>query len=180
MTAFPDSVALGPAALAAGAADNPAVPVLIEKLAAYEVTDNREFVAALRQNIRTADDQGRAAIEAALLAVLNSDKATLAGRQAAGDLLREVAGKASVPVLAGLLLDEKLSHTARTVLEATAASEAIAALSEALPRAKGRIRVGIFDSLSRRGGAKAVDRLPPQLLKEIEEEARRQRKPKPR
>jgi len=147
------------AARSLAAAESTPLPELIAKVASYQVTDDRNFINALRKTIRIADNEGRAAIEAALLDVLKDDEAALAARQLAADLLREVAGKPSLPVLAELLLNEKLSHTARSVLESIAGDEAISAMEMALPHAKGRIKIGIIDSLGRRGGAKAVPTL---------------------
>ena len=150
------------ALLAAGpapAAEGVTLAELIRKTASYKVTDDRDFIAALRERIRAADDAGRAELEAALLAVLKDEQAALSARELAGELLREVAGSQSLAVLGELLLHERLSRTARSVLEAMPDGEAVDVLVKALPEAKGSIRLGIMDSLGRRGGAKAVEPL---------------------
>ena len=63
---------------------------------------------------------------------------------------------ASVPVLAGLLPDEKLSHMSRYALERIPAPEAAKALREALPKLSGALKVGVIASLGVRQDAESV------------------------
>ncbi|MBI5091897.1 MAG: hypothetical protein HZB26_05560, partial [Candidatus Hydrogenedentes bacterium] len=67
----------------------------------------------------------------------------------------------AVPVLAGLLTDEKLSHMARYALEPMLYPEAGQALRDALGKTSGRLRVGVINSLAIRKDEQAV----PELLK---------------
>lgn len=64
--------------------------------------------------------------------------------------LKRTGTASSVPALAALLVDEKLSHSARLALESMPCPEAGAALREAVGKTKGPTRVGIIDSLGER------------------------------
>jgi HEAT repeat protein len=96
--------------------------------------------------------------EAKLLAVLRSG-ATLEEKSAACRQLARVATKESVPTLASLLGDEKLSHMARYVLETIRDPSVDDALREALGKVQGRPRLGVIGSLGARRDVKAVDAL---------------------
>jgi HEAT repeat protein len=62
----------------------------------------------------------------------------------------------AVPVLAPLLLDEKLASWARIALEAIPGETADAALRSAIPKLQGRLLVGTINSIGVRRDAKAV------------------------
>jgi HEAT repeat protein len=96
--------------------------------------------------------------EAELLTVLRSD-ATLQQKSAACRQLARVATKESVPTLAALLGDEKLSHMARYALEAIRDSAVDDALRDALGKVQGQPRLGVIGSLGARRDPKAVDAL---------------------
>ena len=106
--------------------------------------------------------------EAKLLAVLQSDAAVEEKSAACRELAR-VATKASVPVLASLLGDEKLSHMARYALEPIRDPAADEALRSALAKVQGRPRLGVIGSLGARRDAKAVEALG-ELLKDADAE----------
>src|SRR5436190_2023265 len=96
--------------------------------------------------------------EAKLIAVLKSD----APRKEKADacrLLALVGTKDSVPTLASLLGDEKLSHMARYGLEPIPDPSVDDALREALGTLRGRPLVGVIGSLGVRRDAKAVEPL---------------------
>lgn len=65
----------------------------------------------------------------------------------------------SVPALAKLLCDEKLSHMSRYALERIPCPEAVQAMREALPKAGGVVKIGIINSLGVRRDAQAVPAL---------------------
>jgi HEAT repeat protein len=94
--------------------------------------------------------------EAKLVAVLKSS-ATLEEKSAACRQLARIATKESVPTLASLLGDEKLSYMARYVLETIPDPSVDAALRDALGKVKGRPLLGVIGSLGVRRDAKAVD-----------------------
>lgn len=96
--------------------------------------------------------------EAALIAVVRSDQ-PLAARAAACAELGRVGTSACVPALAALLNDVAIGYPARFALQAIPAPEAGAALRAALDGATGPTRLGIIDSLGRRGESEAVPAL---------------------
>jgi HEAT repeat protein len=96
--------------------------------------------------------------EAKLLAVLRSG-ATVQEKSAACRQLARVATKASVPALAALLGDGKLSHMARYALEPIPDPSVDEALRTALDKLHGGPRLGVIGSLGVRRDAKAVDAL---------------------
>lgn len=96
--------------------------------------------------------------ESAQLAVLRSE-APLSEKAAACRQLARVGTKQSVPVLALLLSDEKLSHMARYALEAIPDPSVDEALRDALGKLSGRLRVGVIGSLGVRRDGKAVEPL---------------------
>jgi HEAT repeat protein len=73
--------------------------------------------------------------------------------------LATVATAAAVPTLAGLLESEKNSHMARFALERIPAPEAGQALRDALPKAKGNLKIGVISSLGGRRDPAAVPAL---------------------
>ena len=97
-----------------------------------------------------------AAEEAQLLAVLKSNATQKEKADACRELAR-VATKQSVPVLASLLGDEKLSHMARYALETIPDPSVDAALRDALGKLQGRPLMGVIGSLGVRHDARAVE-----------------------
>ncbi len=100
----------------------------------------------------------QAADEAALIATLDGD-AGFEQKQAACRALRQVGTAASVPALARLLGDEKLSHWARYALEPMPGTEAGAALRKALETLGGPCRAGATISLGVRRDVEAIPQL---------------------
>ncbi len=94
------------------------------------------------------------------ISVLQSD-ASIKDKAEACRTLALQGGRETVPVLAAMLEDEKLSHMARGALEPMPCSEAGAALRDALGKTTGRIKVGIVNSLAIRRDKQAV----PELIK---------------
>ncbi len=77
--------------------------------------------------------------------------------------LRIIGTAKSVPVLAALLGQERLSHAARNTLEALPYPEAGRALRQALSESSGSIKAGLIDSLGWRRESQAVSLLAPLL-----------------
>ncbi len=96
------------------------------------------------------------ALEAKLLGVLAAGDATFPARQYACRMLKLVGSEKSVPELAKLLPDEKLSHAARIALEALPGEAAGAALRDALGKTGGKVQIGVIGSLGARCDTKAV------------------------
>lgn len=94
--------------------------------------------------------------EQSLIAILKSN----AGQKEKADACRELAvygTKASVPVLAALLEDEKLSHMARYALEPIQDPSVDEAFRNALKKVNGRLLVGVIGSIGVRRDVKAID-----------------------
>lgn len=90
-----------------------------------------------------------------LITILKSDSPLKEKADACRELARVGTGQA-VPVLAPLLADEKLSHMARYALEPIADPSVDTALRNALGKLKGRLLVGVIDSLGVRRDKEAV------------------------
>lgn len=97
-----------------------------------------------------------------LISILRSD-AGAAQKWDACFKLRMVGTAKSVPALAALLGEERLSHAARNALEGMPCAEAGKALRQALGASSGTIKVGLIDSLGWRREREAVELLGPLL-----------------
>ena len=129
---------------------------LYEGLAAYKQGDSRAQWIAIDGRIRSAGPAMRKGIEAKLLAVLSDPKATFDSKQYVCRFLRRIGTDASVGPLAKLLRDKKLSHMARFALQDLPGDRASEALRAALAQLDGDLRLGMIDSIGRRGDAKAI------------------------
>jgi len=129
----------------------------LEKIKTYDFGDSRQPLTELSDGIRKA--YGKPAelkkFEAALIGVLKSD-AKYAGKQYACRELSIIGTKASVPVLAGMLTNQEYSDMARYALERIPDGVADEALLKALPKADGKAKIGIVNSLGERGCRAAV------------------------
>ena len=104
-----------------------------------------------------------AAIEARLLAVLRNKDATYAARQAAAQRLGLVLAfspvkptAATLRPLGTMLADDRDSDLARSALEPVASDVANPLLVTALGKTSGRTRLGLIDTVARRGSVAAV------------------------
>lgn len=133
---------------------------LLEKVKTYDWGQSRETLTKVSDLVRAAygkPDELRK-VEDSLLDVLNSE-ATLAGKQFVCRELSIVGTDRSVPALARLLTGEETSDMVRYALERMPGEAVNVALREALPKAKGKPKVGIINSLGQRHDSKAVDAL---------------------
>ncbi|HWB03139.1 MAG TPA: HEAT repeat domain-containing protein [Verrucomicrobiales bacterium] len=101
------------------------------------------------------DAAARKDLESRLIAALQGE-APRAAKDAVCRALRTIGTAASVPALAALLADEKLSHMARYALQCIPAPEAEKALAEALSKVGGKLKIGVISSLGVRRSAAAV------------------------
>lgn len=106
-------------------------------------------------SVRAQDEQG-------LIRILRGS-ASAVDKCEACKKLRLVGTAESVPALARLLTDERVSQAARYTLEAMPASEAGAALRDALSNTSGLLKSGVVDSLGWRRDTEAVPLLIPLL-----------------
>jgi len=135
---------------------------------------DQQALIALNEALQAAGkDPGRlGALEKTLLAEVARNNATFAARQSAAQRLGLVLGVASGPTsadttkaLATMLIDERDTDLARLALEPAAGPAVDLLFVQALPKASGRARIGIMDSIAQRRIASAVTALTP-LLKE--------------
>lgn len=135
-----------------------------QELRTYDY-QNRKPVHAIFSQIQAAgtDKAKQAAIETALIGVLQDPNATVAGKQEAARFLWEIGSARSVPVLSKMLPDpgtnNMTNNMARYALERNTDPSAAAALRYALSTAKGTALVGVINSLGNRGDALAVPAL---------------------
>lgn len=125
----------------------------------YEFGKDRKPLAAVEEAIRQAAVKDYPAIEARLLATLQDKKATFACKQWVCRRLREVGSEKCLPVLAGLLDDEKLAHFARLAMEGMESGKVDEILRDALKKTDGGLRIGIISSLGARADEKAAGQI---------------------
>lgn len=117
----------------------------------YDFGASRAALTAFSDEIRKAygkpDELKK--YETALDGVLKSD-AKYAGKQYACRELSLIGTEQSVPVLAAMLTSEEYSDMARYALERIPGAAATKALFEALPKAQGKAKIGIVNSLGER------------------------------
>lgn len=101
--------------------------------------------------------------QAALLDVLKSN-ASLEQKSIACHQLAWIGNRDAVPVLAGLLADEKLSHMARYALEQIPDPSVNEALRAAVPKLKGKLLAGVLSSLGARRDEKSIGMLSEKVL----------------
>jgi HEAT repeat protein len=131
---------------------------LIEKIKKYDWGQSRAALVEFGDNLRKVygDKEKLKKIEDGLLDVLESSDSTRAGKQFACRQLGIIGTERSVPALAKMLTSEETSDMARYALERIPEVAVDDALREALPKATGKVRVGIINSLGRRRDSKSV------------------------
>jgi len=134
----------------AAAADE-ALDQAFEALKKYDWGSDRTPLAAIDEAVVAThnDATARLALEKRLAAVLSTN-VPYAAKDFVCRKLSLIGTAASVPALAPLLLDEKLSHMARYALERIPDDAAAEALRQALPKTSGLAKVGVINSLGAR------------------------------
>ncbi len=147
------------AVLPTAAADE-AVDKAFDALKAYDWGQDRNVLQPIDDAVAAShgDDAAGKELETRLASLLGSD-ASHAAKDYACRKLSLIGSAGSVPALAGLLGDEKLSHMARYALERMSGDEAVAAVRDALPKTKGRVKVGVINSLGVLRDAKSTSAL---------------------
>jgi HEAT repeat protein len=127
-----------------------------EALKSYDWGQDRAALQPIEKAVAAVHDDAaaRKGLETQLAGVLGSD-----APQAAKDFvcrqLSLVGSAESVPAVAALLVDEKLSHMARYALERIPDDAAVKAMRDVLPKVKGRVKVGVINSLGVRRDAES-------------------------
>jgi HEAT repeat protein len=125
----------------------------------YELGGTRKALYVLEDHINRTygDAAARKEIVGRLLAMLENADASAGCKDFACKKLMLMAGPESVPALAKLVGDdESLAALGRYALEQMPQPEAGAALRDALGRTKGRVLIGVINSLGVRKDAQAV------------------------
>jgi len=159
-------VLLGTAARGA----NPALDEAFQKLTTLEPGQGLDVLHPIRQaavQSRT-DEKAQMDLEARLIAILQGDATDLAKDYACRQLVI-VGSDTSIPVLARLLPNPRLSYMARYALEGIGGPAVIQTLREMLGKTDGRQQVGVVISLGRLADGAAVSELSGLLGKEDEE-----------
>ena len=128
-----------------------------EALKTYNWGQDRNLVKPIDEAVVAThgDAAARTKLEVRLAAVLTTD-VPYDAKQFVCRKLMIVGTAASVPTLAGVLTDKKLSHMARFALERNPAPEAGQALRNALKKADGELKIGMISSLGVRGETASV------------------------
>ena len=142
------------------------VQELLGEISKYEYGQSRESLTELSDIIRASYDspQELRQTEKHLVKFLSSD-ATLAARQFVCKQLSIIGTEQAVPALAKMLTDEETSDMARYALERIPAPVVDKALVKVLGKTKGKVKLGIINSLGERGAGQATDSLS-KLLKD--------------
>jgi sugar phosphate isomerase/epimerase/HEAT repeat protein len=130
-----------------------------QALGRYTLSESRKPLIAIEMAIQQAPRQAYPEFEQKLIGLLADETAAHACREFCCRMLSRVGGAASVPVLAELLHDEKLSHMARNALLRIPGEEAEEALLRGLAETGGLVRIGIINTLGQRGSPAALDAL---------------------
>ncbi|MBA7609743.1 hypothetical protein ES703_16937 [subsurface metagenome] len=140
----------------------PSLDIALAATAAYEYGQSREPLTELGNILQSAYDSpevlGR--IQQRLLELLQSE-ATLAGKQFICKQLSIFGTEEAVPVLATMLTGATTSDMARYALERIPGSAVDGAFRKALPKARGKVKVGIINSLGQRRDRQSVATLRP-------------------
>ncbi len=147
-------------AMVAGATPEYSVEEMLEAMAQWTPGADSAPLEAFEDEILDSmqDPDAMRALEAELIAILESDDATRHGKAFACRELVRVGGAESVPALTALLDDPDLAHRARGTLEGMDAADVDEALREALDRADDpKLQLGLVHTLGRRDDAEAVD-----------------------
>lgn len=157
-TATPDDIRLWPDFRP------PDLVKILADAASYDFGKDEEVLSRLRDYVRACRNSPQAKRECEKkLAAFLATGATLASKREVCQHLREIGSAVSVPALGKMLMMEETSDMARYTLEKIPGEEAEKALVEVLPKAGGKIRLGIIDSVGNRKARSAV----PQLAKII-------------
>lgn len=167
-------VGLAVAALVVGfavsATADEALDKAFEALATYDWGNDRGVLKPIDDAVVAShgDAEARKALEGRLTEVLKTD-AKYAAKDYVCRKLSLIGGEACVPTVATLLTDEKLSHMGRYALERIPCDCAVDAIREAMGKVKGKLKVGMINSLGVRRDAKATGALIA-LLKDSDKE----------
>ena len=133
---------------------------LLEKVKTYDWGQSRTALTELSELVKKSHGNATemSKYEKGMLGVLKSD-AKRAGKQFICRQLSIIGTERSAPTLALMLTGEETSDMARYALERIPGEAVDDALRKAVPKTKGKIKVGIINSLGQRGDKKSAKAL---------------------
>jgi len=131
--------------------------VLLEQIKTYEFGHSRENLTIFAELVRSSIDsrEDKKILEKGMLTFLKTD-ATFAGKQFVCKQLSIIGTEEAVPTLAPMLLKKETSDIARYALERIHGRRVDKALRDALPKTKGKVKVGIINTLGQRKDKRSV------------------------
>lgn len=131
---------------------------VFEQIKTYEFGQSREILTVVEKMVRESHKSPteRKRLVNRLAAMLETD-ATYDCKQFVCRQLSIIGDEEQVSILANLLTNERLSDMARYALEQIPAAAVDKALRDTLNTTEGKMKVGVINSLGRRGDVKAVD-----------------------
>jgi len=134
---------------------------LLPQIVTYKLGQSRKAMESVQQLVVQAarNPQQRADMGKKLAALLSNPEATFECKDFVCRQLYVIGTPAEVPALDKLLGDEQLSHMGRYVLERMEEPAAGAALRDALATTKGRLLIGVVNSVGNRRDAAAIPTL---------------------
>lgn len=149
---------------------NPALSQAFQTLVKLELGQDLGIFNPIRQAVVASrtDEAVRADLEGRLIAVLESDATDLAKDYTCRQLVI-VGSEASLPALAALLTNPRMSYMARYALEGIGSPAAKKTLRDMLEKTEGRQKVGVVISLGRLADTEAVPAIASLLDEENEE-----------
>jgi len=147
-------------AWAAPAAADEALDKAFDALKTYDWGNDRAALGAIDAAVAASnkDQAAQKQLEKRLADVLKADVSG-AAKDFVCRKLSLVGSAECVPTVAALLADEKLSHMARYALERVPDAAAVKAMRDALPKVKGKLKVGVINSLGVRRDAESTKAL---------------------
>ncbi len=130
---------------------------LLKRIETYEFGQSREPLTAFAELVRSSIDsrEDKKLIEKGMLDFLESD-ATFSGKQFICKQLSIIGTEEAVPTLALMLLKKETSDIARYALERIPGRRVDKALRDALSKTKGKVKVGIINTLGQRKDERSV------------------------
>jgi len=147
-------------AWAAPVAADEALDKAFDALKTYDWGNDRAALGAIDAAVAASnkDQAAQKQLEKRLADVLGADVSG-AAKDFVCRKLSLVGSAQCVPTVAALLTDEKLSHMARYALERIPDAAAVKAMRDALPKVKGKLKVGVINSLGVRRDAESTKAL---------------------
>jgi HEAT repeat protein len=147
-------------AWAAPATADEALDKALDALKGYDWGQDRSVLKPIDDAVAASskDAEAQKQLETKLAAVLKTD-VSRAAKDFVCRKLSLIGSAECVPAVAPLLEDEKLSHMARYALERIPDAAAVAAMRDALAKVKGKVKVGVINSLGVRRDAQSSEAL---------------------